>query len=101
MQTFMVALAECELLTLANGDRLTPIISDGNPNGYTPRTILTNPNGSITVIPADDIFKRDHDVKKQLVILNIVTAKDLHYCSIHLSDRRALYSLHALIHDPI
>ena len=79
MQTFMVALAECELLTLANGDRSTPIISDRNPNGYSPRTIHTNPNGSITVIPADDIFKRDHDVKKLLVILNIVTAKDLHY----------------------
>ena len=64
MQTFMVALAECELLTLAKGDRSTPIISDRNPNGYSSRAISTNSNGSITIIPADDIFKRDHDVKK-------------------------------------
>ena len=31
------------------------------------------------VIPADDIYKRLHDLDRLLVILNMVTGKDLHY----------------------
>jgi hypothetical protein len=34
METFQVALGECDLLTLANGQRTVPILTTRNPGGY-------------------------------------------------------------------
>ena len=79
METFMVALGECKLLTLAKGDRELPVISARNPGGYSPRSLVLSEEGLYDVIPADDIYKRLHDLDRLLVILNMVTGKDLHY----------------------
>ena len=76
---FMVALGECKLLTLAKGDRELPVITDRNPGGYSPRSLVLAEEGLYDVIPADDIYKRLHDLDRLLVILNMVTGKDLHY----------------------
>ena len=40
METFMVALGECKLLTLAKGDRELPVITARNPGGYSPRSLV-------------------------------------------------------------
>ena len=79
METFMVALGECKLLTLAKGDRELPDITARNPGGYSPRSLVLAEEGLYDVIPADDIYKRLHDLDRLLVILNMVTGKDLHY----------------------
>ena len=76
MKTFMVALSECDLL--CKSERLMPIVTTRNPGGYSARTLIFNDDG-YTIIQADDIFKWDFDIKKLLVILNMVTGKDLHY----------------------
>ena len=78
METFMVALSECDLLTICKCERLMPIVTTRNPGGYSARTLVFNNDGYI-IIQADDIFKWDFDIKKLLVILNMVTGKDLHY----------------------
>ena len=75
----MVALGECKLLTLAKDDRVLPVIAARNPGGYTSRSLVLAEEGLYDVIPANDIYKRLHDLDRLLVILNIVTGKDLHY----------------------
>ena len=75
----MVYLLECGLLTLARGERILPDISTLNPYGYKDESLETNADGSYSFIPADDLFKKDHDKKKLLRILNTVTDKSLHY----------------------
>ena len=79
METFQVLLGECHLLTLAKGQRIVPIITTRNPGGYSPRQLFLADSGLYYTIPADDIYKRIHDLERLLVILNQVTAKDLHY----------------------
>ena len=79
METFMVALGECKLLTLAKVSRTIPVITARNPGGYTSRTLVLGEDGSYDVIPADDIYKKIHDTERLLVMLNVVTAKDLHF----------------------
>ena len=79
METFMVALGELKLLTLAKGDRQLPVITARNPGGYSPGSLVLAEEGLYDVIPADDIYKRLHDLDRLLVILNMVTRKDLHY----------------------
>ena len=79
METFQVALGECDLLTLANGQRAVPILNTRNPGGYSVKPLIFKDDGSYEVIPADDIYKRVHDLKRLKVILNVVTGKDLHY----------------------
>ena len=74
----MVNLSECKLLTLANGERTVPIITTRNPGGYTAESLILR-DGLHELIPADDIFKRLHDLERLSVILNVVTGKDLHY----------------------
>ena len=75
----MVALGECKLLTLAKGDRVLPVITARNPGGYTFRSLVFAEEGLYDVIPADEIYKRLHDLDRLLVILKMVTGKDLHY----------------------
>ena len=84
METFQVALGECDLLTLANGQRTVPILTTRNPGGYTEKTLIFEDDGSYDVIPADDIYERVHDFKRLKVILNVVTGKDLHYLIKHV-----------------
>ena len=84
METFQVALGECDLLTLANGQRTVPILTTRNPGGYSEKTLIFKDDGSYDVIPADDIYKRVHDLKRLKVILNVVTGKDLHYLIKHV-----------------
>ena len=40
METFQVALGECDLLTLANGQRTVPILTTRNPGGYSGKTLI-------------------------------------------------------------
>ena len=63
METFQVALGECDLLTLANGQRTVPILTTRNPGGYSAKTLIFKDDGSYDVNPADDIYKRVHDFK--------------------------------------
>ena len=79
METFIVALGECDLLTLAKGQRVLPVITTRNPRGYSAEQLVMEDNGLYSYIPADDIHKRIHDIKRLMVILNMVTSKDLHY----------------------
>ena len=65
----MVALGDCKLLTLGKGDRVLPVISARNPGGYTSRSLVLAEEGLYDVIPADDIYKRLHDLDRLLVIL--------------------------------
>ena len=91
METFMVALSECKLLTLAKGDCVLPIITARTPRGYTSRILVLSEDGSNDVIPSDDIYKRLHDLDRLLVILNMVTGKDLHYLIKHvIADKDAV-----------
>ena len=62
METLMVLLGECNLLTLAKGQRTVPIITTRNPGGYTPRQLIFGESGLYSTIPADDIYKRIHDL---------------------------------------
>ena len=75
----MVALGKCKLLTLAKGVRVLRVITARNPGGYSPRSLILTEEGLYDVIPADDIYKRLHDLNRLLVILNMVTGTDLHY----------------------
>ena len=79
MEIFQVLLGECHLLALANGQRTVPIITTRNPGGYSPRQLILADSGLYYTIPADDIYKRIYDLERLLIILNQVTAKDLHY----------------------
>ena len=79
METFMVALGECKLLTLAKGDRVLTVITARNRGGYTSRSLVLSEDGLYDVIPADDIYKRLHNLDRLSVVLNMVTGKDLHY----------------------
>ena len=58
---------------------MLPVITARNPGGYTSRSLVLAEEGLYDVIPAYGIYKRLHDLERLLVILNMVTGKDLHY----------------------
>ena len=101
METFQVALGECDLLTLANGQRTVPILTTRNPGGYSEKTLIFKDDGSYDVIPADDIYKRVHDLKRLKVILNVVTGKDLHYLIKHVLTENDSVQWFKIIYDHI
>ena len=83
METFQVALGECDLLTLANGQRTAPILTTRNPGGYSAKTLIFKDDGSYDVI------------------LNVVTGKDLHYLIKHVLIENDSVQWFKIIYDHI
>ena len=67
-----------DLLTMLSGQRLLPIRSTGNENGYSPRTTIQL-NGKDTIICADDRFLYSHDSNRLYVALSIAISESIQY----------------------
>ena len=70
IEAFNNLLNSTSLLTMLNGQRSQPMMTDENPNGFSPRAMRVK-NDIATIEEADDIFLYAHDAKRlfQLMIL--------------------------------
>ena len=101
METFMVLLGECDLLTLAKGQRSLTVVDARNPRGYSPEQLVLGDNGIYDFVPADDVRRRVYDSKRLQTILNQVTGKDLHYLIKHSISENDPIQWFKIIYDHI